>query len=169
MSEEVLHIARFELLMDAGFGAQKAGDILIRAFAHTGRKVFIEPMIPAEIEPKMMLANVEPVPAPLIPQPEPMKKANPPAPQPKPEPSKEMAPTPDPEIFLASLDAAVAPEPEPEIGPEAEIQVESNIELASYTPAARSVTIREVRPLSREEVRERVVYRKRSFTPISTL
>lgn len=37
--------------MDAGFGAQKAGDILIRAFAHSGRYVFIEPMIPAEISP----------------------------------------------------------------------------------------------------------------------
>jgi 2-oxoglutarate ferredoxin oxidoreductase subunit alpha len=51
MSPEKLHISRFELLMDAGFGAQKAGDILIRAFAHTGRYVYIEPMIPAEISP----------------------------------------------------------------------------------------------------------------------
>ncbi|MFT7539047.1 MAG: 2-oxoglutarate ferredoxin oxidoreductase subunit alpha [Lysobacterales bacterium] len=51
MSEEIQHISRFELLMDAGFGAQKAGDILIKAFAHTGRYVFIEPMIPAEISP----------------------------------------------------------------------------------------------------------------------
>ena len=42
---------RFELLMDAGFGAQKAGDIFIKALARTGRKVFIEPMIPAEISP----------------------------------------------------------------------------------------------------------------------
>ena len=37
--------------MDAGFGAQKAGDILITAFAKTGRYVYIEPMIPAEISP----------------------------------------------------------------------------------------------------------------------
>lgn len=51
MSVDKLHISRFELLMDAGFGAQKAGDILIRAFAHTGRYVYIEPMIPAEISP----------------------------------------------------------------------------------------------------------------------
>ena len=51
MSVEKLHISRFELLMDAGFGAQKAGDILIRAFANTGRYVFIEPLIPAEISP----------------------------------------------------------------------------------------------------------------------
>ncbi|HLF17898.1 MAG TPA: 2-oxoacid:acceptor oxidoreductase family protein [Candidatus Omnitrophota bacterium] len=51
MSAEKINISRFELLMDAGFGAQKAGDILIKAFAHTGRHVFIEPMIPAEISP----------------------------------------------------------------------------------------------------------------------
>jgi len=51
MSSQKVHVARFELLMDAGFGAQKAGDILIRAFARTGRYVFIEPMIPAEISP----------------------------------------------------------------------------------------------------------------------
>ncbi len=51
MSKESYHVNRFELLMDAGFGAQKAGDILISAFAHTGRYVFIEPMIPAEISP----------------------------------------------------------------------------------------------------------------------
>lgn len=51
MSKETYHVNRFELLMDAGFGAQKAGDILISAFAHTGRYVFIEPMIPAEISP----------------------------------------------------------------------------------------------------------------------
>jgi 2-oxoglutarate ferredoxin oxidoreductase subunit alpha len=37
--------------MDAGSGAQKVGDILIRAFAKTGKYVFIEPMIPAEINP----------------------------------------------------------------------------------------------------------------------
>lgn len=42
---------RFELLMDAGFGAQKAGDIFIRAFARSGRYVYIEPMFPAEISP----------------------------------------------------------------------------------------------------------------------
>lgn len=46
-----VHVTRFELLMDAGFGAQKAGDILVQAFAHTGRFVYIEPMIPAEISP----------------------------------------------------------------------------------------------------------------------
>src|SRR6185503_3663720 len=51
MSVQKPHVTRFELLMDAGFGAQKAGDILIKAFAHTGRHVFIEPMIPAEISP----------------------------------------------------------------------------------------------------------------------
>ncbi len=51
MSKEVKNLMRFELLMDAGFGAQKAGDILIRAFAKTGRYVYIEPMIPAEISP----------------------------------------------------------------------------------------------------------------------
>ncbi|MGY8639966.1 MAG: 3D domain-containing protein [Verrucomicrobiales bacterium] len=127
------------------------------------------PMTPAEIEPKMMLANVEPTPAPIVPQPEPAKKAAAPAPVPQPEPLKGMAPTPDPEVFLASLDAAVVPEPESAIAPEPEIQVEPTIELASYTPAPRSVTFREVRPLSHDEVRERVVYRKRSFTPISTL
>lgn len=127
------------------------------------------PMTPAETEPKMMLANVEPTPAPIVPQPEPAKKAAAPALVPQSEPLKGMAPTPDPEIFLASLDAAVVPEPEPAIAPEPEIQVEPTIELASYTPAPRSVTFREVRPLSHDEVRERVVYRKRSFTPISTL
>ena len=42
---------RFELLMDAGNGAQKAGDILIQAFAKKGVYVFIEPIIPAEISP----------------------------------------------------------------------------------------------------------------------
>ena len=46
-----VRVGRFELLMDAGFGAQKAGDILIRAFARMGKYVFIEPMIPAEISP----------------------------------------------------------------------------------------------------------------------
>ncbi len=51
MATEHVNISRFELLMDAGFGAQKAGDILIRAFAHTDKYVFIEPMIPAEISP----------------------------------------------------------------------------------------------------------------------
>lgn len=51
MSTQQVKISRFELLMDAGFGAQKAGDILIRAFAHTGRHIFVEPMIPAEISP----------------------------------------------------------------------------------------------------------------------
>ena len=33
MSVENKKVCRFELLMDAGFGAQKAGDILISAFA----------------------------------------------------------------------------------------------------------------------------------------
>ena len=42
---------RFELLMDAGNGAQKAGDILIKAFAKMGVYVYIEPIIPAEISP----------------------------------------------------------------------------------------------------------------------
>ncbi len=51
MSAKQIHVSRFEILMDAGSGAQKAGDILITAFAHTGRYVFIEPMIPAEISP----------------------------------------------------------------------------------------------------------------------
>ncbi|MCA9409438.1 MAG: 2-oxoacid:acceptor oxidoreductase family protein [Candidatus Omnitrophica bacterium] len=51
MSSQKVNVSRFELLMDAGFGAQKAGDILIRAFAHMGKYVFIEPMIPAEISP----------------------------------------------------------------------------------------------------------------------
>jgi 2-oxoglutarate ferredoxin oxidoreductase subunit alpha len=51
MTIEKVRVSRFELLMDAGFGAQKAGDILIRAFAHSGRYVYIEPMIPAEISP----------------------------------------------------------------------------------------------------------------------
>lgn len=51
MSKEKKKICRFELLMDAGFGAQSAGDILIKAFAKTGRYVYIEPMIPAEISP----------------------------------------------------------------------------------------------------------------------
>ncbi len=46
-----VRVGRFELLMDAGFGAQKAGDILIRAFARMGKHVFIEPTIPAEISP----------------------------------------------------------------------------------------------------------------------
>lgn len=44
-------VIRFELIMDAGNGAQKAGDILIKAFAKSGRYVFIEPLIPAEISP----------------------------------------------------------------------------------------------------------------------
>lgn len=51
MAQENLSVSRFELLMDAGYGAQKAGDILIQAFAHTDRYVYIEPMIPAEISP----------------------------------------------------------------------------------------------------------------------
>lgn len=51
MVKERKKLARFELLMDAGYGAQKAGDILISAFADTGVYVYIEPMIPAEISP----------------------------------------------------------------------------------------------------------------------
>lgn len=51
MSPQKLKVSRFELLMDAGYGAQRAGDILIRAFARTNRDVYIEPMIPAEISP----------------------------------------------------------------------------------------------------------------------
>jgi len=51
MTIEQKDVSRFELLMDAGSGAQKAGDILIRAFARTDRYVYIEPMIPAEISP----------------------------------------------------------------------------------------------------------------------
>jgi 2-oxoglutarate ferredoxin oxidoreductase subunit alpha len=51
MNIEKVRVSRFELLMDAGFGAQKAGDILVNAFAHTGRSVYVEPMIPAEISP----------------------------------------------------------------------------------------------------------------------
>lgn len=44
-------VSRFELLMDAGFGAQKAADILLHSFVSYGRYVYIEPMIPAEISP----------------------------------------------------------------------------------------------------------------------
>lgn len=51
MTTESRHVTRFELLMDAGFGAQSAGDILIKAFAKMGKFVYIEPMIPAEISP----------------------------------------------------------------------------------------------------------------------
>lgn len=49
--KELRHVTRFELLMDAGFGAQKAGDILVMTFAKMGKYVYIEPMIPAEISP----------------------------------------------------------------------------------------------------------------------
>lgn len=51
MTLEERRVSRFELLMDAGFGAQKAGDILITAFARMGKYVYIEPMFPAEISP----------------------------------------------------------------------------------------------------------------------
>lgn len=51
MSVENKSVHRFELLMDAGFGAQKAGDILVQAFVAAGKFVYIEPMIPAEISP----------------------------------------------------------------------------------------------------------------------
>ena len=51
MSVEKSSVTRFELLMDAGFGAQKAGDILLQAFVAMGKYVYVEPMIPAEISP----------------------------------------------------------------------------------------------------------------------
>lgn len=51
MSNNKVSVSRFELLMDAGFGAQKAGDVLVQAFAKAGKYVYIEPMIPAEISP----------------------------------------------------------------------------------------------------------------------
>ena len=51
MSVNNVSVGRFELLMDAGFGAQKAGDVLVQAFAKAGKYVYIEPMIPAEISP----------------------------------------------------------------------------------------------------------------------
>ena len=51
MSVEKRSVTRFELLMDAGFGAQKAGDILLSAFVAMGKYVYVEPMIPAEISP----------------------------------------------------------------------------------------------------------------------
>jgi len=46
-----IYNTRFELIMDAGNGAQKAGDILITSLAKAGLDVFIEPIIPAEISP----------------------------------------------------------------------------------------------------------------------
>jgi 2-oxoglutarate ferredoxin oxidoreductase subunit alpha len=51
MPVEKRSVTRFELLMDAGFGAQKAGDILLSAFVAMGEYVYVEPMIPAEISP----------------------------------------------------------------------------------------------------------------------
>jgi len=51
MSIEKRPVTRFELLMDAGTGAQKAGDILLGAFVAMGQYVYVEPMIPAEISP----------------------------------------------------------------------------------------------------------------------
>lgn len=51
MSLEQRPVTRFELLMDAGTGAQKAGDILLGAFVAMGQYVYVEPMIPAEISP----------------------------------------------------------------------------------------------------------------------
>lgn len=45
------NVIRYELIMDAGNGAQKAGDILVKAFADMGNYVYIEPIIPAEISP----------------------------------------------------------------------------------------------------------------------
>ena len=54
---ETKNLIRFELLMDAGNGAQKAGDILIKSFAAAGKYVYIEPMIPAEISPPPRTKN----------------------------------------------------------------------------------------------------------------
>ena len=51
MSVEKRSVTRFELLMDAGFGAQKAGDILLQAFVGMGKYIYVEPLIPAEISP----------------------------------------------------------------------------------------------------------------------
>ncbi|MDE2027809.1 MAG: 2-oxoacid:acceptor oxidoreductase family protein [Candidatus Omnitrophica bacterium] len=51
MTLEKRPVTRFELLMDAGYGAQKAGDILLGAFVGMGQYVYVEPMIPAEISP----------------------------------------------------------------------------------------------------------------------
>ncbi len=51
MSVEKCSVTRFELLMDAGFGAQKAGDILLQAFVAMGKYVYVDPLIPAEISP----------------------------------------------------------------------------------------------------------------------
>ena len=51
MSVDKRPVTRFELLMDAGSGAQKAGDILLSAFVAMGKYVYVEPMIPAEISP----------------------------------------------------------------------------------------------------------------------
>lgn len=51
MSVEKRSVTRFELLMDAGFGAQKAGDILLGALVAMGKYIYVEPMIPAEIAP----------------------------------------------------------------------------------------------------------------------
>ncbi len=51
MAIEKRSVTRFELLMDAGFGAQKSGDILLSAFVAMGKYVYVEPMIPAEISP----------------------------------------------------------------------------------------------------------------------
>ena len=53
-----LNNIRFELLMDAGNGALKAGDILIKAFAKAGAFVYIEPIIPAEISPPKRTASL---------------------------------------------------------------------------------------------------------------
>ncbi|MBF0593374.1 MAG: 2-oxoacid:acceptor oxidoreductase family protein [Candidatus Omnitrophica bacterium] len=51
MPIEKRSVTRFELLMDAGAGAQKAGDILLEAFVAMGKFIYVEPMIPAEISP----------------------------------------------------------------------------------------------------------------------
>lgn len=42
---------RFELLMDAGSGAQVSGDILVQALTCAGNHVFVESIIPSEISP----------------------------------------------------------------------------------------------------------------------
>ncbi len=51
MAIEKRSVTRFELLMDAGAGAQKMGDILLGAFVAMGKYVYVEPIIPAEISP----------------------------------------------------------------------------------------------------------------------
>jgi len=42
---------KFEILMDAGLGVQSIGDILSRVFVKSGKNIFVESIIPAEIKP----------------------------------------------------------------------------------------------------------------------